>query len=119
MVRALYREVLRLRDMRRLLFVVILAACSHAKPSGPAWPEMAKTEPEDDGGESIAPHESIAAVIEKSDEPEEKKAEPEADKPAETPDATDDKAAPANVPPPPSTDDPVNTEEIIIEIDDD
>jgi hypothetical protein len=105
--------------MRRLLFVVTLAACSHAKPSGPAWPEMAKTEPEDDGGESIAPHESVAAVIEKSDKPDEKKPESKADEPAATPTPTDDKATPTDAPPAPSTDDVINTEEIIIEIDDD
>lgn len=107
--------------MRRLLFVVIAlaGACSHAKPSGPAWPEMAKTEPEDDGGESIAPHESIAAVVEKSEKPEEKRPEPEADKPAATPASADETAAPTEAPPPPTTDDVINTEEIIIEIDDD
>lgn len=108
--------------MRRLLFVVIAlaGACSHAKPSGPAWPEMAKTDPEEDGGESIAPRTSIAAVIEKSAEPEEKRAEPEAEKPAATAATTDDdKAAPSDAPTPPATDDVINTEEIIIEIDGD
>ena len=81
---------------------------------------MAKTEPEEDGGESIAPRESVASVIEKSAEPEAKKpAEPEADKPAATPAATDDKATPTDTPQAPSTDEVINTEEIIIEIDGD
>jgi hypothetical protein len=80
---------------------------------------MAKTEPADDGGESIAPREGVAAVIEKSEKPEEKKPEAEAEKPAATPAPTNETAAPTDAPPPPSTDDVINTEEIIIEIDDD
>lgn len=109
--------------MRPLLFVVSLAACSAAKPSGPAWPKMAETDVKDDGGESIAPRESnaVAAVVEKSEEPEaKKKAESEAEKPAAA--KTDDKAAATTTPAAPATpsaDDVINTEEIIIEIDDD
>jgi hypothetical protein len=102
--------------MRGLLFVVMLAACSHAKASGPAWPEPSKTA--DDGGESVEPHETsaVAAAIEKSDEPEEKPAvEPEKDAPAE---ATDDKPATVSAPTQPSNDDVIMSDEIIIEIDD-
>lgn len=108
--------------MRRLLFVVILAACSAAKPSGPAWPKMAETDVKDDGGESIDPRpaNAVAAVIEKSEEPKTKKTESEAEKPAAAP--TEDKPAATTTPPAPATpssDDVINTQEIIIEIDDD
>jgi hypothetical protein len=107
--------------MRRQLFVVIVlaGACNHAKPSGPAWPQMAKTEPEEDGGESIAPRTSIAAVVEKSAEPEDKKADPEGAKPDAPAAAKAADETPAAAPTAPSTDDVINTEEIIIEIDGD
>jgi hypothetical protein len=102
--------------MRRLLFVVMLSACTHAKTTGPAWPEPSKTA--DDGGETIAPHETsaVAAAIEKAAEPEEKAAAAEPDAtPAATP--TEDKpaAAPASAP---ANDDVIMSDEIIIEIDD-
>jgi len=102
--------------MRRLLFVVMLSACTHAHTTGPAWPEPSKTA--DDGGESIAPHETsaVAAAIEKSEEPAEKAAaaEPEAaakEAPAEDKPAAAPAASPAN-------DDVIMSDEIIIEIDD-
>jgi len=101
-----------------LLAAVSLAACSHAKPTGPAWPAPDKTEPEEDGGESIAPHQSstVAAAIEKSDEPEAKK-DDEPD--AATPETKKDDSAPALSPPSqPSNDDVIFSDEIIIEIDD-
>ena len=102
--------------MRRLLFVVMLAACSHAKATGPAWPEPSTTA--DDGGESLEPHEAspVTAAIEKADEPEEKPAEePAKDAPA---DATDDKPAAVTAPTQPANDDVIMSDEIIIEIDD-
>src|SRR3954463_11675 len=91
--------------MRRLLLVLTLAACSHAKSSGPAWPEMPKADDElhADGGESLAPRESsaVASVIEKSDDDDDK---PVADeKPAATAPAEEDKPAvtPSATPTPP------------------
>jgi hypothetical protein len=107
--------------MRRLLFVVILGACTSAKPSGPAWPKMAETDPKEDGGESIDPRESnaVAAVIEKSEEPAEKKTEGEAATPAAATTATDEKPAVPAAPTTAPTDEVITTEEIIIEIDDD
>ncbi|HTL38713.1 MAG TPA: hypothetical protein VL326_36530 [Kofleriaceae bacterium] len=95
-----------------------LAACSHSKAAGPAWPAPDKTEPEEDGGESIAPHESstVAAAIEKSDEPEAKK-DDEPD--AAAPEAKKDDSTPAvSAPSQPSSDETIFSDEIIIEIDD-
>jgi hypothetical protein len=101
-----------------LLAAASLTACSHAKATGPAWPAPDKTEPEEDGGESIAPHEAsaVAAAIEKSDEPETKKDdEPDAAVPA----AVKDDTTPAtSTPSQPSSDDTIFSDEIIIEIDD-
>lgn len=109
--------------MRRLLLLVPIAAalalpaCSHNKASGPAWPAPSKTEPEDDGGESLAPHQAstVAAAIEKSEEPEVKKdVEPEAKKD----DEPEDKSATPSAPTQPTNDDVIMSDEIIIEIDD-
>jgi hypothetical protein len=103
--------------MRRLLFVVMLSACTHAKTTGPAWPEPSKTA--DDGGESIAPHETsaVAAAIEKSEEPAEKAAAAEpAAAPKDAPD--EDKPAAAAPASAPANDDVIMSDEIIIEIDD-
>lgn len=104
--------------MRRLalLAVFALAACSHAKAKGPAWPEPSKTA--DDGGESLAPHEAspIAAAIEKSND-----ATPDADdKPAAAAPAAavEDKPATVSQPTTPASDDTIMSDEIIIEIDD-
>jgi len=101
-----------------LLAAVSLAACSHAKASGPAWPAPDKTEPEEDGGESIAPHESstVATAMEKSDEPEAKK-DDEPD--AAAPEVKKDDSTPAvSAPSQPSSDETIFSDEIIIEIDD-
>jgi hypothetical protein len=108
--------------MRRLLLVVVLAACSHARPSGPAWPAPAKPDKDNiaasDGGESLAPHESkaIAAVIEKAEEPTSKAASQSAPATAAAP--SEEKPAVSPATPPPPVDDVIMSDEIIIEIDD-
>lgn len=45
--------------MRRLLILLVLAACGSSSP-GPAWPTRA--EPEEDGGESLEPRSAAVAV---------------------------------------------------------
>lgn len=95
---------------------MIVAACSHSGPSGPAWP---KDRTRADGGESIAPRETstaVAAVEKDDDADDDKPAEKPADKPAEkaAPAATEG-AAPATGAAAPS-EEPITTEEIVIEI---
>jgi hypothetical protein len=100
----------------RLWLVIALAGCVPHGSSGPAWPKQHETE--HDGGESIAPHEgakAIAAAVEEEAKPTEKPAavpevkptveKPAAEKPAEKPVAE-------------KPEDPMMTEEIIIEVED-
>lgn len=105
--------------MRLGLLVIVLAGCSTPAASGPAWPKPAVRG--SDGGESLAPRpaaRAIAAIVE-DDKPADKAA---ADKPAAPPagipggSAADKPAAitPAATPP----DDPIMTEDIVIEIED-
>ena len=101
--------------MRRWLFVLALAACSHTGSSGPAWP---KDRARDDGGESIAPRETSKAVAvaleQDSDDDDAKPADKPADKPAEKP-ATPTEATPA-ASATPASEEPIQTEEIVIEV---
>lgn len=95
--------------------VAVSAGCSHS--GGPAWPKQHATDK--DGGESLAPHEARAiAAVEASPD----------DKAAATSAADDSKPAkpapaavraPAATPgtPQPTDETPVQTEEVIIEID--
>lgn len=97
--------------MRLGLLVFTLAACSSSASAKPAWPKARPREV--DGGESLAPRaaaRAIAAVVEE-------------DKPAATPATA--AAAPISVDKPaaapapaPASDEPITTEEIIIEIED-
>jgi hypothetical protein len=96
-----------------LVTTIVLAACSHTGSSGPAWP---KDRERADGGESIAPREtskSVAVVEQDSDDDDDKPAEKPADKPAEKPAAATEAAAAA---PSAAPEEPVTTEEIVIEI---
>jgi hypothetical protein len=102
--------------MKRMLLA--LAACSMAcsghGPAGPAWPKPA--EHRVDGGESLAPRaaaRAIAAIVE-DDRPAERAV---ADKPAAAP-APASAAAAAPVAATPAQDEPLPTEEIVIEVDD-
>ena len=103
--------------MRRWLFCVIvaLAACSHTGSSGPAWP---KDRARDDGGESIAPRETSKAVAvaleQDSDDDDAKPADKPADQPAAKP-APPPAATPA-ASATPASEEPIQTEEIVIEV---
>jgi hypothetical protein len=104
--------------MRPVLVMIVLAACSSAPPTGPAWPKLSPRA--DDGGESIAPREgarALAAIEE--DRPAERATEaaavlPEAapgeaagDKPTATTSPASDPAIPEEL---------LMTEEIVIEV---
>jgi hypothetical protein len=97
--------------MRLGLLVFALAACSSSASANPAWPKARPREV--DGGESLAPRaaaRAIAAVIE-----EDKPAVPAA-APVAAPAAVDKPATAA--PAAPAADEPIITEEIVIEIED-
>ncbi len=107
--------------MRSVLLAILVASagCHGSKASNPAWPAPSTTA--DDGGESLAPRQtSVAAAVEKSADD---KNDDEDDKPA----ATDAKPAAATdikeITPEPqpgvTTDEPIITDELIIEIEDD
>ncbi len=100
----------------RLWLVIALSACVPQSSSGPAWPKQ--HESETDGGESLAPRESaksIATAIEEDAKPVEKPAAPEA-KPAAA--AAPAAEKPAEKPAVEKSEDPLQTEEIIIEVED-
>jgi len=100
-----------------LVVAVLLGACGARGSGEPAWPKAA--ERETDGGESIAPRESIKAVAE---------AEPEDTAAATTPAAADatpgaeaatPTATPTSAPTVTAPEDTILIEEIVIEISDD
>lgn len=102
--------------MGRFLLAVVLASCTHAATTSPAWPKA--SEPEKDGGESLAPHESrqISVAVEKSAEEAKPDAKAEA-KPAAAPaEAGAAPAAAATTTQP--TEETIMSEEIIIDVDD-
>jgi hypothetical protein len=108
--------------MRRGLLVIALLGCSHAAPTGPAWPKPQAAE--SDGGESLAPREAaraISAAVEE-DRAADRAADRATEKPAETPatatpaaGATADKPAAGSVT---VTEEPITAEDIVIEVDD-
>ena len=98
--------------MRLGLLVFALAACSSSASAKPAWPRA--TPRELDGGESLAPRaaaRAIAAVVE-DDKP------AAASAPAAAAPVSVDKPATPAAAAPPASDEPIITEEIIIEIED-
>jgi hypothetical protein len=101
------------------MLLLALAACSMAcsgrGPAGPVWPKPASREA--DGGESLAPRaaaRAIAAIVEE-DRPAERAATA-APAAAPVPAASAGAAAPAAAAP--AQDEPLPTEEIVIEVDD-
>jgi hypothetical protein len=99
--------------MVRFALVVSLVGCVGSASRTPAWPKL--HESDTDGGESLAPHAAAAAVM--------AAAGPEDDKPiipvVVAPTAATPTATPTVTPTvAPSTDETIQTEEIIIEIDD-
>ena len=93
----------------RLVALLLLGACSHAA-SGPAWPRPHATSA--DGGESLAPHTASAVAAAATGEDEQ--AVPDLTLPA-TPAAATPAATPA-AKPTASPDEPVTTEDMVIEI---
>jgi hypothetical protein len=96
--------------------VIALLGCSHAAPTGPAWPKPHAAET--DGGESLAPHEAARAI---SAAVEDERPERAADKPAETPATAAPAGEPADKPAAGSvtvTEEPITAEDIVIEVDD-
>jgi hypothetical protein len=106
--------------MRGWLFVCVLAisACSHSGSSGPAWPKDRARD--DDGGESLAPRKSSTAVAlaADTDGDSDNAAADSADKPADkaATAATETGAPATNAAAPAPAEDPVTTEEIVIEV---
>jgi hypothetical protein len=99
--------------MRWPLVLVVVSGCAGSSGHAPAWPKT--HEAETDGGESLAPHVARAvAVAADKTEDEVKPAAPAATAAAVTPDAAPSVATPAATQP---QDETINTEEIIIEID--
>jgi hypothetical protein len=101
--------------LRFALLISLLTACG-GSAKGPSWPKSAGDGP--DGGESLAPKPGSVAVSAAADDvddividkPAEKPALKTDDKPAESPRPT--------VPTVTAPDDVINTEDLVIEIDD-
>jgi hypothetical protein len=104
--------------MRFAWLFVVLAGCGAGRAEGPRWPKAAATEA--DGGESLAPRTASAAVVASSDDDDDdldiKLLTPVVVKPA----AGATPATPAATPGTTTTpgDEPIMTEDLIIEIDD-
>jgi hypothetical protein len=96
----------------RFALVLVLGACVGGSSATPKWPKQHVSEV--DGGESLAPHvaaaQAVAAVTEDV-----KPVDPAVVTPAVTPATTPAVTTPAVTTP---TDETIQTEEIIIEIDD-
>jgi hypothetical protein len=101
--------------MRRLLFVLAIAGCTHAATTGPQWPKSEVSD--DDGGESIAPREGAKSVVAATETDDDEDATPAQDAtPAadSTPAAaSDDDSTPAAAA---GSDDVIQTDEIVIEV---
>jgi hypothetical protein len=104
--------------VHKLLLLVALVGCGHAKATGPSWPEPSTTA--DDGGESIAPHPSAAyaAAVESSNDAADAKPAAEATTASTTPAANDDTPVATPAVSQPIVEDVFMSEEIIIEIED-
>jgi hypothetical protein len=103
----------------RWLFVALIlgTGCGARGPQGPAWPKAA--ERETDGGESLAPRQSKVVALDADPDDEEDDDKPAVATPAVTPAATPAGTAPAVTTPAVTTpDEPIMTEDIVIEIDD-
>ncbi|MBA3818774.1 MAG: hypothetical protein H0X17_07775 [Deltaproteobacteria bacterium] len=102
-----------------VISLLLTAACGGASAAKPAWPKQ--TEPDDDGGESLAPRREAVATVDQADDADKPAV---ADKPAATPTekpaaAKPDEAKPETpATPTPAEDIVITTEEIVIEIED-
>jgi hypothetical protein len=103
--------------MRVALLFALCLGCGGWRGHDPAWPKQ--TVKETDGGESLAPHTATTvSASERSSDTTESKPEVSESKPAAT-----DKPAASDAPAPSSpsssqADEPITTEDIVIEIDD-
>lgn len=99
--------------MRRVIALVWVAACA-GSGAGPAWPKQHDSEA--DGGESLAPHtaKSVATIGAGEDEAE---AKPAATTTVATPAAAAAEGSGSATPTTTPAEEVINTEEIIIEID--
>jgi hypothetical protein len=105
--------------MRSLLLAILVAAagCGGSKASGPAWPAPSTTA--EDGGESIAPRDrSVATAVEKSADDNDGKDDDKPTSDAAKPASEIKEITPAPQASTPTNDDPVITDELIIEVDD-
>src|SRR5579862_3824805 len=101
----------------RFLVAVVLAGCASHAATSPAWPKQ--HEAEKDGGESLSPHvASAVAAVEQggNDEESAKPVAPPVAAPAAT--AKEPGAVAPTAPVAVPSDDPIMTEDIVIEIDD-
>ena len=104
--------------MRRLLLTLalggsMLGGCMHATSSSPAWP---KDRTDGEGGESLAPREAAKSIeVALETDSDDKPAEAATDTPEDKPAAATEASAPAAANPG-SSDEPMTTEEIVIEV---
>ncbi|HEY5933525.1 MAG TPA: hypothetical protein VIU61_02760 [Kofleriaceae bacterium] len=97
------------------LLSVLMMACGGSAKAGPAWPKQADKEV--DGGESLEPRTASAVAAVEDDDDDEVVVEVKpVEKPVEKPAAVEVKPA-TPVPAPPA--EPITTEEIMIEIEED
>ena len=103
--------------MRRILVVVALAGCAGRAATGPAWPRASARA--DDGGESLAPHQTheVATSIEKAEDETKPSATPVI-APVIAPSAQVGGTVAPVATPAASSDEPITTEDIVIEVDD-
>ena len=104
--------------MQALLLVLalggsMLGGCIPAPSSSPAWP---KERTGGEGGESLAPREAAKSIeVALETDTDDKPVEADADVPADKPAAATEASAPAAATPA-SSDEPMTTEEIVIEV---
>ena len=96
----------------RFALVLVLGACVGSSGTAPNWPKQ--HEHDTDGGESLAPHVAAAQAIAAASTEEVKPAEAAIVTPVAVPATT----TPATTTPVVTPEEPIQTEEIIIEIDD-
>jgi hypothetical protein len=105
--------------MRSGLLVILLAACSSSATAAPAWPKPHAAEA--DGGESIAPR-AVARTVAAAGDADDDATEASGERPAASPSSpagagTAERPA-AAAPAAAAPDEPINGEEIVIEIED-
>ncbi|MEJ7597228.1 MAG: hypothetical protein WKG01_04895 [Kofleriaceae bacterium] len=97
-----------------LLIAILSAACGGRASGAPAWPKTADKEV--DGGESLEPR--VAGTVAAADDDDDAVVEvKEVEKPAEKP-ATTEVTPVVTAPTVPTPEEPIQTEEIVIEIED-